>query len=94
MPDVPTWQEAGLNVAECATFRGWGVPAATPDEAVAELASVIETLAADEGFETQMAESGYDFAYGDSAQMQKVIDNYDQLTSEIIEAAGDDLTSQ
>ena len=31
-PDVPTFEESGLGVPVWATFRGWAVPANTPDE--------------------------------------------------------------
>lgn len=94
MPDVPTWQEAGLNVEEFATFRGWGVPAATPDAAVEQLSGVMKALADDPAFVERMEEGGYDFVYQDAAQMQSVIDNYDALTTEIIDRAGDQLKAQ
>lgn len=94
LPDAPTWSEAGLNIDEFATFRGWGVPAATGDEAVAALSAVLEKLSQDADFVNTMAESGYDMIYRDGGQMAGVIANYDTLTTEIIETAGDELTSK
>ena len=93
LPDAPTWEEAGLNIEEFATFRGWGVPAATGDDAANALSSVIETLSQDEAFVQQMADSGYELIYRNGEEMAEVIANYDELTTEIIETAGDELTS-
>lgn len=87
LPDVPTWSEAGLNIEEFATFRGWGVAADTPDEIVSQLADVLKTLSEDEEFVQTMAASGYDVEYADSEGFARTIRNYDELTTEIIEAA-------
>jgi len=88
LPDTPTWNEAGLGVEEFATFRGWGVAADTPDEIVAQLSGVLETLSQDEEFVQAMADAGYNVEYADSAGFGETIANYDTLTTEIIEAAG------
>lgn len=88
LPDVPTWNEAGLNIDEFATFRGWGVAAATPDEIVTGLSGVLKTLSESSTFVKAMGDAGYDVQFGDSQEFQQVIDNYDQLTDEIIAAAG------
>lgn len=91
LPDVPTWEEAGLNIAEFATFRGWGVAAETPDSIVSELSNVLKTLSEDEQFVKAMGDAGYDVQYADSEGFTQTIQNYDELTTEIIEAA--DLSS-
>ncbi|GHA35507.1 hypothetical protein GCM10007989_34330 [Devosia pacifica] len=87
-PDIPTWEEAGLNVEEFATFRGWGVAAATPEDVVADLAGVLETLSEDEDFVSAMNDAGYVVDFAGSEQFMQTIENYDELTTEIIDTAG------
>ena len=88
LPDVPTWAEAGLNIDEFATFRGWGVPKDTPEDVVETLSGVLRQLSENEEFVQRFNEAGYDFDYGDSETFQQTISTYDELTTEIIEAAG------
>lgn len=87
LPDVPTWSETGLDIEEFATFRGWGVAKDTPDEIVSELEGVLRTLSESEEFVQAMNEAGYDVDYADRDGFQQTISNYDELTTEIIEAA-------
>lgn len=84
-PDVPTWDEAGLGVKEFVTFRGWGVPAGTPDEAVQFLSDLLGEVSEDPEYREAMLSRGFPLAYRDAEGFQEVIENYDGLTSEIIE---------
>src|SRR5690606_22092204 len=88
LPDVPTWEEAGLNVVEFATFRGWGVPADTPDEIVETLAEILGELSHDEDYISRMADLGSPVTYAGPEEFRQVIENFDELTTEIIENAG------
>ncbi|WP_274425661.1 Bug family tripartite tricarboxylate transporter substrate binding protein [Chelativorans sp. YIM 93263] len=88
LPDIPTWEEAGLNVAEFATFRGWGVPAETPEEIVNDLAGVLEQLSENEDYVNRMQEIGSPVHYGGPEEFAQIIENFDELTTEIIDRAG------
>lgn len=87
LPDVPTWDEAGLNIVEFATFRGWGVPAATPNETVDFLADVLRQLSEDEDYRQRMADIGSPVAYAGPEEFGQIIQNFDELTTEILARA-------
>lgn len=91
MPDVPTWKEAGIDIDEFVTFRGWGVAVATPDDIVKDLANVLKTLSETESYAKAMGDAGYIVEFGDSERFGQVITGYSQLTDEIIAKASDKL---
>ena len=83
-PNVPTWEEAGLGVKEWPTFRGWAVPAGTPDEAVTFLADLLGKINQDPEYVAKMKTQGFPLAYRDAAGYAAVIQNYDELTDLVI----------
>jgi len=85
LPEVPTWDEAGLNIVEFATFRGWGVPAETPDEVVDALADVLARLSENDDYIAKMENLGSPVSYAGPKEFEEVISNFDELTTEIIE---------
>lgn len=88
-PDMPTWQEAGLNVKEFATVRGWGVPKGTPDEIVDYLSDLLGKITSDPETVEKMAAAGYKpITYADRKGFEETLKNYDELTTRIIESAG------
>lgn len=87
-PEVPTFEEAGLGIPIWATFRGWAVPAGTPEPVVGFLSDLMAKVAADETFRAKMADGGYDAIYRSAADFQKIIASDIALTSAIIEEHG------
>lgn len=87
LPDVPTWEEAGLDIVEFATFRGWGVPVDTPSEKVDFLANILYELSKDEEYVARMDDIGSPVEYAGPEGFQAVIDNFDVLTTEILAEA-------
>ncbi|WP_434291184.1 Bug family tripartite tricarboxylate transporter substrate binding protein [Celeribacter sp. SCSIO 80788] len=87
-PDVPTFEEAGLNVPMWATFRGWAVPADTPDEDVAFLSDLLKKVFEDETYKQKMVDGGFDPIYRDAAEFQTIISSYSDLVVPIIEDNG------
>ena len=87
-PEVPTFEEAGLGVSIWATFRGWAVPAGTPDEVVDALAGVLADVHASEAYRQRMTAAGYEPVYRGPQAFKTVIDEYQQQTSSVIEAHG------
>ncbi len=87
-PDVPTFQEVGIDIPIWATFRGWAVPAATPDEVVTKLAALMKQTYDTPAYVEKMKAAGYTATYRDAAGFKFVIDNYSSLTSVIIDEAG------
>lgn len=83
--DVPTWSEAGLNIAEWTTFRGWAVPKGTPDEIVDFLSNLLKKVNNNPEYISKMREQGYPVAYDDAQGYTEIINNYDQLTDVVIE---------
>ena len=84
LSSVPTWQEAGLGIKEFTTFRGWSVPAGTPDDVVNFLADLLGKVNKDPGYVSKMKEQGFPLAYRDAAGYASVIANYDELTETVI----------
>lgn len=86
-PDVPTFQEAGIDIPIWATFRGWSVPKGTPSDVVAKLSDVMRGTYEDAGYVKRMKAAGFDPVFRDAAGFKAVIDSYSKLTSVIIEEA-------
>lgn len=87
-PDVPTFEEAGLNVPVWATFRGWAVPAATPDEIVSVLSDLLAKVHESPEYRSKMEAAGFQPVYRDAREFRKAIDEYKILTDEVITAHG------
>ena len=87
-PDVPTFEEAGLNVPVWATFRGWAVPADTPDEIVDVLSDLLAKVHESPEYRSKMEAAGYQPVYRNAQDFKKVIDNYEVLTGKVIAAHG------
>ena len=85
-PNLETWQEGGLNVPQWSTFRGWAVPANTPETTVEYLANLLAQVNKDPGYIAKMQAQGYPLAFRDSEAYAEVIASYDELTRPIITA--------
>jgi len=87
-PDVPTFAESGLKVQVWATFRGWSVPAGTPDDVVAVLAKLLAEVNKSATYRDKMEAAGYRPVYRDAREFKAVIEDYKRLTSSVIDAHG------
>ncbi|MFN3209039.1 MAG: Bug family tripartite tricarboxylate transporter substrate binding protein [Roseovarius sp.] len=87
-PDVPTFQEAGIDIPIWATFRGWAVPKGTPDEAVKVLSDLMKSVYETPEYVEKMQAAGYVPVYRDAEGFEFVVNNYAEQTSVIIEEAG------
>ena len=87
-PDVPTFAEAGLPVSVWATFRGWAVPAGTPDDVVSTLAGLLERVGQSPEYRRKMEAAGYRPAYRAGPEFEAVISDYRKLTDAVIAAHG------
>ena len=87
-PDVPTFEEAGLNVPIWATFRGWAVPAGTPDEVVTYLSDLLQHVYDDEGYRQKMKDAGFDSIYRNAADFEAIITSYSDQVVPIIDENG------
>lgn len=87
-PDVPTFEESGLNVPVWATFRGWAVPANTPDDIVATLADLLRRVHESPEYRRKMEAAGFQPVYRNAEDFRKVVDDYQNLTNEVIAAHG------
>ncbi|PVH28919.1 Bug family tripartite tricarboxylate transporter substrate binding protein [Pararhodobacter oceanensis] len=87
-PDVPTFQEAGIDIPIFATFRGWAVPAGTPDDVVATLSNLMQSVYEDEAYRERMTNAGFVPVFRDADAFQAVISDYATRTGAIIEEAG------
>lgn len=88
LPDVPTFQEAGIDIPIWATFRGWAVPQGTSDEAVAFLSDLMKSVYETPAYIEKMEAAGYDPVYRDAKGFEFVVNSYAEQTSAIIEEAG------
>jgi len=88
LPDVPTFEEGGLGVPVWATFRGWAVPADTPDDVVAALTALLEAVHSSPAYREKMSAAGYRPVFRGAAEFAKVIDDYRALTEVVIAAHG------
>lgn len=84
LPDVPTFQEAGIDIPLWATFRGWAVPAGTPEETVAALSDLMAEVSESPAYVEKMSAAGYDPVFRDAAGFDAVVKDYDTQTSAII----------
>lgn len=84
-PDVPTFEEAGLGMSIWATFRGWAVPAGTPDNVVAYLSDLMQKVANDPDYQQKMTDGGYEPIYRNAADFTKIMNAYASQASAIIE---------
>jgi tripartite-type tricarboxylate transporter receptor subunit TctC len=87
-PDVPTFAEAGLPVSVWATFRGWAVPAGTPDDVVDALAALLKRVDQSAEYRQKMEAAGYRPVYRSADEFRAVVDEYRQLTDTVIDAHG------
>jgi tripartite-type tricarboxylate transporter receptor subunit TctC len=87
-PDVPTFAEAGLPLSVWATFRGWAVPAGTPDDVVAALAELLRRVDQSEEYRRKMEAAGYRPVYRSADEFEAVINEYRRLTDAVIDAHG------
>lgn len=88
IPDIPTWQEVGLDIVRWATFRGWAVPKGTPEEAVNFLADLLGKVNQDKDYIARMTDYGYPIAYRDAAGYGEVVNDYAKLSGMVIEKHG------
>lgn len=87
-PDVPTFSESGLKIPMWATFRGWAVPAGTPDDVVAELSDLLARVNESPAYRDKMKAAGYHPVYRNAPAFKAVIDDYVDLTGTVIDAHG------
>jgi len=87
-PDVPTFSEAGLPVSVWTTFRGWAVPAGTPDDVVRTLAELLQRVDRSPAYRRKMEAAGYRPVYRAAEEFRTVIDEYRALTDAVIDAHG------
>lgn len=87
-PDVPTFEEAGLNVPIWATFRGWAVPAGTPEEVVTYLSDLLEKVYDDPDYRKKMTDAGFEPIYRNAADFKTIITAYSDQVVPIIEQNG------
>jgi len=85
-PDVPTFQESGLKVPVWATFRGWAVPAGTPDDIVDVLADLLAKVHKSPEYREKMESAGFKPVYRNAEDFKTVIADYRALTNEVIAA--------
>ena len=85
-PDIPTWNESGLNIEQWATFRGWAVPKGTPTEVVKYLSHVMRRVNRDNDYLAKMHEQGFPIVYKNAHGYSKVIKSYDTLTTPLVSA--------
>ena len=87
-PNIPTFQEVGINIPIWATFRGWAVPAATPDEIITTLSNLMKAVYKTPAYIKKMEAAGFTPTFRDAKGFRFVIDNYARLTSVSIEQSG------
>ena len=85
---MPTFVESGLGVPVWATFRGWAVPADTPDDVVQALSGLLQSVHASAAYREKMSAAGYRPVYRNAADYQKAIEAYHRLTEQVIAAHG------
>ncbi|MDP2779714.1 tripartite tricarboxylate transporter substrate binding protein [Devosia sp.] len=86
--DVPTFQEVGIDIPIFATFRGWAVPADTPDDVVATLSDLMKAIYENPAYVERMTTAGFKPAFRDAAAFQALIADDAARSAIIIEEAG------
>ena len=87
-PDVPTYQEAGIDIKIWATFRGWSVPKGTSEDVVAKLSGLLRSVSETPAYREKMSGAGYRPVFRDAAGFQQIVDDYAALTAKIIDESG------
>lgn len=87
VPEVPTCKELGYDVA-LGTWRGIGVPAATPDEVVDELYRVYSEAAESEGFKEFMDNTNNVIEIMDGEEFNTMIGEQLDLYTGLVEDLG------
>ncbi len=87
-PDVPTFVESGIPLPVWASFRGWAVPADTPDDVVGYLADLLERVSDSPTYRQKMNAAGYRPIYRDAADFTAIVDEYRNQTDAVIDAHG------
>ncbi|WP_428770855.1 tripartite tricarboxylate transporter substrate binding protein [Treponema sp. HNW] len=86
-PNVPTAKESGYNIA-IGTWRGLGVPAATPGEIVSKLETVFINAAKSDGFKAFMKNTNNDIELLTGAQFKEKLATDNMLFKKLIETIG------
>ncbi len=84
IPDVPTFEEAGLDSQPVGTWRGLTVPKDTPDEVVAKLEKAFLEAAQTDSFKSFMEKNGLGIETKDSKEFQAFMDENYKLFGDII----------
>ena len=82
LPDVPTMAECGYDFVYGA-WRGFGVPAGTPDEVVQILSDALKTVMETDSVIQAFEDSGFPVAYLNAEDFQTMMDNDYQSMSDI-----------
>lgn len=84
LPDVPTFQEIGIDVEELGSWKGLAVPKGTPDEIVSILREGFVQAAEDEEFVTYMDENALNRVLIVGDDFKAVMDENDKYFGELI----------
>ncbi|MBM9593178.1 Bug family tripartite tricarboxylate transporter substrate binding protein [Roseitranquillus sediminis] len=87
MPDVPTFQEQGLDYLRSQWF-GLVAPQGTPQEAIDKISTAVEETLADPEFEARLDQFYFDPAYLGPEEMRAAIDAEAEAFRPILEEAG------
>ncbi len=80
LPDVPTMAESGYDFVYGA-WRGFGVPAGTPDEVVQILSDALKTVMETDSVVKAFEDSGFPVAYLSAADFQQMMnDDYENMS--------------
>jgi tripartite-type tricarboxylate transporter receptor subunit TctC len=73
LPDVPTVEEAIGQRFVYGSYRGFAVPAGTPDDVVQTLSAAIEKVMASDSVKTQFANSGFPVTYANAEDFSAML---------------------
>lgn len=73
LPDVPTVEEAIGQRFVYGAYRGFAVPAGTPDDVVQVLSAAIEKVMASDTVKEQFANSGFPITYANAADFGELL---------------------
>ena len=88
IPDVPTFEEAGMEINPIGTWRGLTVPKDTPDEVVATLEEGFMEAAKDEDFVEFMETNGLGIELKNSEEFEEYMKQNEEDFGEIIGELG------